>query len=196
MVFADPGITADDVAAVVRVLETGWITTGRESDALERELEGYLGCPHVVALSSCTAALEVALASLQLPPGARVGVPTWTFAASALAAVRIGATPVLLDVEPDTLNLSPVALAAALAEGLAALVVVHFAGVPVESGVIDSQKSEWLTCPPRLLRTAARLSAGSSVRRVRISRGAASSRPVPSSAALALSTYAWWCLSW
>ena len=64
------------------------------------------------------------------------------------------------------------------------------------SGVIDSQNSEWLRWPPTLLRTASRLSGGNSVSRVRISRGSASSRPVPASAALALSTYAWWCLSW
>jgi dTDP-4-amino-4,6-dideoxygalactose transaminase len=62
-------------------------------------------------------------------------VPTWTFAASALAPARLGATPVLLDVDPDTLNLDPSALERALEDGLDALVIVHVAGNPVDSRV-------------------------------------------------------------
>jgi dTDP-4-amino-4,6-dideoxygalactose transaminase len=135
--FADPGITADDIAAVVDVLRSGWITTGPECDALERELAEYLECPHVVSVSSGTAALEIALASLALPEGARVAVPTWTFVASAFAAVHNGATPVLVDVEPGTLNMSPTSLEAALGTGLSAVVAVHFGGVPVDRAVHD-----------------------------------------------------------
>ncbi len=133
--FADPGITVDDIAAVVRALESGWITTGPECDKLERELATYLGCPYVVGVSSCTAALEIALAWLDLPPGARVAVPTWTFVASAFAAVRNGATPVLVDVDPHTLNMSPASLEAALATGISAVVAVHFGGVAVDRAV-------------------------------------------------------------
>ena len=133
--FADPNITADDIAAVVKVLRSGWITTGPECDALERELADYLGCPHVVAVSSGTAAMEIALASLDLPEGARVAVPTWTFVATAFAAVRNGATPVLVDVDPHTLNMSPASLEAALGTGLSAVVAVHFGGVPVDPAV-------------------------------------------------------------
>lgn len=127
--FAVPEIDDDDVAAVTRVLRSGWITTGDECLELESELASYLGVPHVVTTSSCTAALEIALAHLALPPGARVAVPTWTFASSALVAVREGHEVVLVDVDPDTLNVATDALVDAIDEGIDALIAVHFAGV-------------------------------------------------------------------
>ena len=135
ILFAVPSITDDDVAAVTAVLRSGWITTGSEAQILEAELAAYLGARHVIAVSSCTAALEIALAHLGLPTGARVGVPAWTFISSALAAVHNSLQPVLLDVEPVTLNLRPESLAAALDEGLDAVVAVHFGGVAVDQQV-------------------------------------------------------------
>lgn len=129
--LADPSITDDDVDAVVRVLRSGWLTSGRESVALEAELAEYLDCPHVVSVSSGTAALELSFAYLGLAPGARVAVPTWTFPASAFAPFHHGASIVLLDSEPETMNLSVEALEAALDDGLDAVVMVHFGGTPV-----------------------------------------------------------------
>jgi dTDP-4-amino-4,6-dideoxygalactose transaminase len=135
--FARPAIDASDIEAVVRVLESGWLSTGDECRKLEAELAAEVGAPHVVAVSSCTAALQIALDAQRFAPGARVGVPTWTFAASANTVVHAGAQPVLLDVDADTLNVSLPAVEAALAEGLDALVVVHFAGVAVDRAVLD-----------------------------------------------------------
>ena len=135
--FAAPEVTADDEAAVLRVLRSGWLSTGSECAALEDELREYCGAAHAVALSSCTAALEIATAALRLPAGARVGVPTWTFAASAQPAAMSGAVPVLLDIDPATLNLDPASLEAALPQ-LDAVVVVHFGGVPVDRRVFDA----------------------------------------------------------
>ncbi len=135
--FATPHITDDDVDAVSRVLRTGWLSTGAECHALEAELAERVDAPHVIAMSSCTAALQIAVASLRLPPGSRVGVPTWTFVASASAVVHAGATPVLLDVDPATLNVAPEAVQAAIADGIDALMVVHFAGTPVDRAVLD-----------------------------------------------------------
>ncbi len=131
MLFAAPDVSDDDVDAVVRVLRSGWITTGSECRALEERLAAHLGASEVVAMSSCTAALEAAVAHLDLPPGSRVGVPTWTFVSTALSAVHAGHVPVLLDVEPDTLNLSVESLEAALdgPDGLDAVIGVHFGGV-------------------------------------------------------------------
>lgn len=135
--FATPVIIDDDVAAVARVLRSGWLSTGSECTALEAELAELVGAPHVIAVSSCTAALEIAVASLRLPPGGRVGVPTWTFVASASSIVHAGAIPVMLDVDAHTLNVSPASVEAAIAEGLDALMVVHFAGTPVDRAVLD-----------------------------------------------------------
>lgn len=135
--FAVPDIDEADVEAVGAVLRSRWLTTGAECDALEDELAARLGAEHVVGVASCTAALELAFAWLDLPPGSRVGVPVWTFVASALAPMRHGAVPVLLDVDPSTLNVSLASLDAALTDGLDALVVVHFAGVPVDERVLS-----------------------------------------------------------
>jgi dTDP-4-amino-4,6-dideoxygalactose transaminase len=132
--FASPDVGDDDVAAVVRVLRSGWLTTGDECRAFEEELGAYLGIESV-AVSSCTAALEIAFAWLGLPPGARVGVPTWTFVSTALAPARFGAQIVLLDVDADTLNVSPRSLEQALEAGLDAVVPVHLGGVPVDEEV-------------------------------------------------------------
>jgi dTDP-4-amino-4,6-dideoxygalactose transaminase len=133
--FSIPHIDESDIDAVVRVMRGGWLTTGFECAALEAELQEYLGIPHAIGLSSCTAALETAYAYLRLPAGARVGVPTWTFAATALAPARFGAVPVLVDVDPDTLNVTPQAVEAAVASGIDAFVLVHFAGIPVDREV-------------------------------------------------------------
>lgn len=135
--FATPDIQEDEISAVVAVLKRGWITTGHECFAFERELADFLGAPHVVAMSSCTAALQTAVASLDLPPGSPVGVPTWTFASSALVAVHQGCVPMLLDVEPATLNLSVESVEAAIADGVRAIMAVHFGGVPVSAEVRD-----------------------------------------------------------
>lgn len=129
--FAAPDIRPSDRAALERVLDSGWLTTGSECMSLEDELCEKVGAPFVVAVSSCTAALEIALAFLDLPRGSRIGVPTWTFVSTALAAHRSGGRVVLLDVDPETLNLDPGAVAEAMTDGMAALVPVHFGGVPV-----------------------------------------------------------------
>ncbi|HOT33617.1 MAG TPA: DegT/DnrJ/EryC1/StrS family aminotransferase, partial [Rhodoglobus sp.] len=92
--FAAPEVSAADEAAVLRALRSGWLSTGDECALLEEELAAFCGARHAVALSSCTAALDIATASLRLRPGARVGVPTWTFAATAQPAAQLGAIPV------------------------------------------------------------------------------------------------------
>lgn len=127
--FAAPDITDDDVAAVAAALRSGWITTAGECLKLEAELASYLDVPHVVSTSSCTAALEIAVARLGLPRGSRVGVPTWTFVSTALSAVHAGLTPVLLDIELDALNLDPTSLGHELDRGLSAVIGVHFGGM-------------------------------------------------------------------
>lgn len=129
-------MSAADEEAVLRALRSGWLSTGAECALLEGELAEYCGAEHAVALSSCTAALEIATASLRLPQGARVGVPTWTFAATVQPAAQMGAVPVLLDIEATTLNLDPTSLEAAL-PSLDAVVAVHFGGSPVNRRVLD-----------------------------------------------------------
>lgn len=135
--FSAPDVGEAEVAAATRALLSGWITTGEECRSLEVELGEYLGVEHVVAVSSCTAALEIAAAALALPRGSRIGVPTWTFVSSALAPFHRGLRPVPLDIDEATFNLSPDALRAAIEgpDGLDAVIGVHFAGTPLSAEV-------------------------------------------------------------
>lgn len=133
--FATPEITEQDVEAVVSVLRSGWLTTGTVARAFEEDLAEQVGARHVVTTSSCTTALECAVAALHLPPGARVAVPAWTFVSTVTVLVRLGLRPVLVDSDPDTLNLSVPALERAVRTDLQAVLPVHFGGTPVSEGV-------------------------------------------------------------
>lgn len=135
--FSRPEITEDDVQAVVDVLRSGWITTGAIGRSFEEELASYLGVEYVVTVSSATTAEEICLAHLDLAPGSRVAVPTWTFVSSALAIERVGCTPVLVDVDATTLNIDESRLGAALDSGVEAVVGVHYAGTPLSKNVRD-----------------------------------------------------------
>lgn len=134
--FAAAVLTEEDVEAVVHVLRSGWLTTGAVTRDFESALADHTGTRHVVATSSCTTALECAVASLRLPPGARVAVPAWTFVSTVTVLLRLGLEPVLLDVEADTLNASADSLRRAVAQGVSAAVLVHFAGAPVDAEVV------------------------------------------------------------
>lgn len=120
--------------AVNDVLRSQWITTGNVAARFEQELAEYLGVEHVISTSSCTAALECALASLHLPPGSTVAVPAWTFVATANVVIRQNLTPLLVDIEPTTLNMAPAALEACI-DKVDAVIPVHFAGVPVDASI-------------------------------------------------------------
>ncbi|MFC5911173.1 DegT/DnrJ/EryC1/StrS family aminotransferase [Streptacidiphilus monticola] len=130
--FARTEICAEARQAAQRVLASGWVTTGPETLLFEREFAAYVGAAHAVAVSSCTAALELALRALRLPPGSRVLVPTLTFCGTAHAVLHAGLRPVLVDVDPDTgMPAAPQVTAAVAATGRpAAMVVVHLAGAP------------------------------------------------------------------
>jgi perosamine synthetase len=121
----------DGEQAVLEVLRRGWLTTGPEVAQFESELADWLGCAHVVAVSSCTAALELALRGLGLPQGARVLTPTLTFCGAVHAILHAGYEPVLVDVDEDTLVMSvDDCRRAALEFGASALMVQHMSGYP------------------------------------------------------------------
>ncbi|MFB7496515.1 DegT/DnrJ/EryC1/StrS family aminotransferase [Streptomyces sp. NPDC056161] len=126
--FAAPLVTEDAVEAVTDVLRSGWIGTGRIAQLAEQELADYLGVPAAMVVSSGTAALHLALSALGVGPGDEVIVPTVTFTATAAAVVHAGATPVLVDVEEDTLLIDVAAVRRALTPRTRAVLAVHFTG--------------------------------------------------------------------
>jgi len=130
--FSRPSISREAIDEVVACLESGWITTGPRVKKFEDALKAYLGAPQVLALSSATAGLHLALLALNLEPGDEVITTPMTFAATLNTIVLAGGVPVLVDVEPQTYNMDIAALAAAITTRTRAIVPVHFAGLPVD----------------------------------------------------------------
>lgn len=125
----DVRVTDEDVAAVESVLGSGDPGMGAQVEGFEREFADHLGVEHVVALSSCTAALHVACLEAGVGPGDEVIVPSLTFVATAAAVRYSGATPVFCDlVDTETLQIDPAAVESAIGERTKAVLVVHFAG--------------------------------------------------------------------
>lgn len=135
--FALPDIGEDEIDAAAEAMRSGWLTTGPSVAAFEREFASFLGSDvHAVALNSATAGLHLALEALGIGPGDEVIVPTWTFTATAEVVRYLGADPVIVDVDPVTLNIDLDAAAAAVTPRTKAVMPVHFAGLPVSrSGV-------------------------------------------------------------
>ncbi|MGH2669104.1 MAG: DegT/DnrJ/EryC1/StrS family aminotransferase, partial [bacterium] len=104
---ARPWIGEREKQLVLETLESGWITSGPRAVDLGHRIAALAGARHGLAVSSCTAALHLALAGLKLGPGDEVITSPYTFAASVNVITHVGARPVLADVEPGTLCLDP-----------------------------------------------------------------------------------------
>ena len=121
-------IDDDDVAAVVAVLRSDWLTGGPAVGEFERAVARVAGADEAVAVNSGTAGLHAAMFALGVGPGDEVIVPPMTFAASANAVIYQGGTPVFADVDPDTLLLDPSRVEAAVTPRTKAIVAVDYAG--------------------------------------------------------------------
>lgn len=132
--YSPPSIGQAEIDEVVATLRTDWITTGPKTKQFEEQFGRYLGAPGGTSLmlNSCTAGLHVALVALGVGPGDEVIVPTLTFAATANVVEHVGAKPVLVDVEPDTLCIDPEAARAAVTPRTKAIMPVHYAGHPAD----------------------------------------------------------------
>ncbi|HEV3404055.1 MAG TPA: aminotransferase class I/II-fold pyridoxal phosphate-dependent enzyme, partial [Gaiellaceae bacterium] len=108
--LGDPALGAQELQAVAEVLETGMLTMGPKVPEFEALVARACGVEHAVAVSSGTAALHLAVLALGLEPGDEVLVPAYTFPATANVVALSGARPVLIDVDPHTLNLDPAKL--------------------------------------------------------------------------------------
>ena len=126
--FYRHALREEDIEACARVLRGTFLTTGSVCREVEARLAAHLGVPHVLTLSSCTAALEVALRALGIGEGDEVIVPALTFVATATAVLHAGATPILADVDRDTGNLGPAGVDKALSTRTKAILPVHLYG--------------------------------------------------------------------
>ena len=103
--FFRPHLGEAEICEVVETLRSGWLTSGKRGQLFERSFAAAVGAPYAVALNSCTAALHLAVEALGLKAGQAVLVPTMTFAATAEVVRYLGATPILVDCDPITLNM-------------------------------------------------------------------------------------------
>jgi dTDP-4-amino-4,6-dideoxygalactose transaminase len=137
--FSPPLIGEEEIAEVVDTLRSDWITTGPKVKAFEQQFMEFLGAPAAFAVSSCTAALHLALLALEIGPGDAVITTPMTFCSGVHVIEHVGARPVMVDVEPDTLNLDPKAIEAAiqlatrtLGLRVKAILLVHLYGHPCD----------------------------------------------------------------
>src|SRR4029078_12393457 len=122
---ARPWMDEREAEAARRVILSGWITQGPEVAAFEREFAAFVGAPHVCAVSNCTTALHFALIVVGVKPGDEVIAPSHSYIATANAIRYCGATPVFVDIEPDSFNLDPAQVQRALTPRTRAILCVH-----------------------------------------------------------------------
>ena len=128
LVFGQPLIEGPEIEEVLSCLRSAWLGTGPKVAEFERRVAEYKGVPYAVALNSCTAGLHLACLVLGLKPGDEVITTPMTFCATINAIVHAGATPVLADIDPVTLNIDPAQVERRITKRTRAIVPVHFAG--------------------------------------------------------------------
>jgi dTDP-4-amino-4,6-dideoxygalactose transaminase len=128
LIFGSPQLLQPEIDEVVATLRSCWIGTGPRVATFEKAFREYTGAGHAVAVSSCTAALHLAMVAIDLKPGDEVIVPSMTFAATANAVIHAGGRPVLADVDRKTMCLDPDDVRRRITSRTRALIPVHFGG--------------------------------------------------------------------
>jgi dTDP-4-amino-4,6-dideoxygalactose transaminase len=134
--IARPSLGAEELDAVRRPLESGWLTQGPEVAAFEREFAAFVDAPHACAVSNCTTALHLALRAAGVRPGDEVITVSHSFIATANAIRYCGAVPVFVDVAPATYNIDPARIAGAVSSRTRAILAVHQLGMPCDLAAV------------------------------------------------------------
>lgn len=142
---ARPSFGRDEEDSILAALRSGWVSQGPRVAEFERKFAEYVGAPHAVAVSSCTAALHLAMWVAGIRRGDEVICPSLSFIATANAIVHCGATPVFADIDEATYNIDPQAIEAAITPRTKAILVVHQIGLPAQlEAIIEIAKRHGL----------------------------------------------------
>ena len=136
LIFGSPEIGEEEIAEAVDTLRSGWIGTGPKVGAFEEAFADYVGAENAIAVSSCTAALHLSMVVSGVGPGDEVITTPMTFCATANAIIHTGARPQFVDVDPETMNIDPAQIEAAITPRTKAIIPVHFAGRPCDMEAI------------------------------------------------------------
>lgn len=147
--FSPPDITEEEIEEVIAALKSGWITTGPKTKEFERQITEYCRSEKTVCLSAATTALEMTLRVLGIGEGDEVIVPAYTYTASCSVICHVGATPVMVDSQPDREEMDYEKMADAITDKTKAIIPVDIAGILCDYDkifeVIESKKD--LFCP-------------------------------------------------
>ena len=130
--FSPPDITEEEIKEVTDALLSGWITTGPKTKQLEKVIADYCGVPNCVCLNSQTACAELCLRLLGVGPGDEVIVPAYTYTASCSVICHVGATPVIVDSQKDSIEMDYDKVAEAITEKTKVIIPVDVGGVPCD----------------------------------------------------------------
>jgi dTDP-4-amino-4,6-dideoxygalactose transaminase len=136
LVFGAPAIEDDEIQEVVASMKTGWLGTGPKVAKFEQDFRQYKDAEHSLAVNSCTAALHLSLLASGLKQGDEVITTALTFCATINAIIHSGATPVIVDVDPVTMNIDPEQIRAHITPRTRAILPVHFAGRPCDMAAL------------------------------------------------------------
>ncbi len=128
LVFGAPAIEESEIQEVVASLRSGWLGTGPKVAQFEEDFRQYKNAKNAIAVNSCTAALHLSMLAAGLRPGDEVITTPLTFCATINAIIHAGATPVLADIDPDTMNIDPQEIERRITHKTKAILPVHFAG--------------------------------------------------------------------
>src|SRR5205807_9547605 len=140
--FHVSAVGEEEAQAAAEVIRSGWLTMGPRTFEFERQFGAYVGARHAIAVVSGTAALHLALEATGIKAGDEVLLPTTTFTATGEVVCYLGAKPVLVDVEPGSMNLDPADAMRRITSRTKAIIPVHLAGVPCEMQQIQNLASE------------------------------------------------------
>jgi len=132
LVFGSPVIENAEIQEVIDCMKSGWLGTGPKVAKFESDFALYKGAKNTIALNSCTAALHLSIITAGIQPGDEVITTPMTFCASINSIIHSGATPVLVDIDPKTLNIDPEKIESKITSKTKAILPVHFAGRPCD----------------------------------------------------------------